>query len=378
MAILPNPLDLVPKELHPVRQLRVMGRFVRRQLKKPGLPPGTVVHVGAKKEERSRVSFIDFDPAQLTEREDVQDLSVLWALRESTTVSWVNVDGLHDTELIERLGERLGLHPLVLEDIAHVGQRPKLEEYDEYLYIVLYQLEWHGEHEMVAEEQVSLVLGTNWMFSFQEQRGDDFDPTRERLRRGQAKLRDRGADYLAYTLLDATVDNYFTILNHIGLVTEQLELELLDDPGQHTMRKLQQLTRELLVVRRAVWPLRDVLTSLMRTESELIREDTRFYLRDVHDHALRVLKAVETLRDVVSGMIDLYLSQVAHRTNQAIKVLTVMAGIFIPLTFIVGVYGMNFVYMPELESRWGYPAVWGVMIVTAVGLWIWFRKRSWV
>ena len=378
MAILPNPLDLVPKELHPVRQLRVMGRFVRRQLKKPGLPPGTVVHVGAKKEERSRVSFIDFDPAQLTEREDVQDLSVLWALRESTTVSWVNVDGLHDTELIERLGERLGLHPLVLEDIAHVGQRPKLEEYDEYLYIVLYQLEWHGEHEMVAEEQVSLVLGTNWMFSFQEQRGDDFDPTRERLRRGQAKLRDRGADYLAYTLLDATVDNYFTILNHIGLVTEQLELELLDDPGQHTMRKLQQLTRELLVVRRAVWPLRDVLTSLMRTESELIREDTRFYLRDVHDHALRVLEAVETLRDVVSGMIDLYLSQVAHRTNQAIKVLTVMAGIFIPLTFIVGVYGMNFVYMPELESRWGYPAVWGVMIVTAVGLWIRFRKRGWV
>ena len=266
----------------------------------------------------------------------------------------------------------------MLEDIAHVGQRPKLEEYDEYLYIVLYQLEWHGEHEMVAEEQVSLVLGTNWMFSFQEQRGDDFDPTRERLRRGQAKLRDWGADYLAYTLLDATVDNYFTILNHIGLVTEQLELELLDDPGQHTMRKLQQLTRKLLVVRRAVWPLRDVLTSLMRTESELIREDTRFYLRDVHDHALRVLEAVETLRDVVSGMIDLYLSQVAHRTNQAIKVLTVMAGIFIPLTFIVGVYGMNFVYMPELESRWGYPAVWGVMIVTAVGLWIWFRKRGWV
>ncbi len=161
-------------------------------------------------------------------------------------------------------------------------------------------------------------------------------------------------------------------------MTEQLELELLDDPGQHTMRKLQQLTRELLVVRRAVWPLRDVLTSFMRTESELIREDTRFYLRDGHDHALRVLEAVETLRDVVSGMIDLYLSQVAHRTNQAIKVLTVMAGIFIPLTFIVGVSGMNFVYMPELESRWGYPAVWGVMIVTAVGLWIWFRKRGWV
>ena len=361
-----------------MRQLRVMGRFVRRQLKKPGLPPCTVVHVGAKKEERSRVSFIDFDPAQLTEREDVQDLSVLWALRESTTVSWVNVDGLHDTELIERLGERFGLHPLVLEDIVHVGQRPKLEEYDEYLYIVLYQLEGHGEHEMVAEEQVSLVLGTNWMFSFQEQRGDDFDPTQEWLRRGQAKLRDRGADYLAYTLLDATVDNYFTILNHIGLVTEQLERELLNDPGQHTMRKLQQLTRELLVVWRAVWPLRDVLTSLMRTESELIREDTRFYLRDVHDHALRVLEAVETLRDVVSGMIDLYLFQVAHRTNQAIKVLTVMAGIFIPLTFIVGVYGMNFVYRPKLESRWGYPAVWGVMIVTAVGLWSWFRKRGWV
>ena len=369
---------IVPKDLDPVHQLTVLGRFVRRQLKKPGLPPGTVVHTGPKKEERARVSYLDFDAQTLTEREDVQDLSVLWGLCDSPTVSWVNVDGLHDTGIIERIGERFGIHPLALEDIVHVGQRPKLEEYDDYLYVVLYQLEWHGEDEMVTEEQVSLVIGSNYVFSFQERRGDDFDPIRERLRTGKGKLRERGSDHLAYALIDATVDNYFTILDRIGSATEQIELELLEQPGQDTMRKLQQIKREMLVVRRAIWPLRDVLATLMRTDSRLITEDTRVYLRDVHDHAVQVLESVETLRDVVSGMIDIYLSQVALRTNEAMKVLTVMASIFIPLTFIVGVYGMNFEYMPELHMWWAYPAVWGVMIAVAVGLLIWFKRRGWV
>ena len=369
---------IVPKELDPVHHLKVMGRFVRRALKKPGLPPGTVVHTGPKSEERVRISYLDFDAQNLTERADVRDVSVLWGLCDSPTASWVNVDGLHDTALIERIGERFGIHPLVLEDIAHVGQRPKLEEYDEYLYVVLYQLEWHGDEEMVVEEQISLVIGSNYVFSFQERPGDDFDPIRERLRTGKGKLRERGSDHLAYALIDATVDNYFTILHRIGSATEQVELELLEEPGQDTMRKLQQIKREMLVVRRAIWPLRDVLATLMRTESALITEDTRVYLRDVHDHAVQVLESVETLRDVVGGMIDLYLSQVALRTNEAMKVLTVMASIFIPLTFIVGVYGMNFDFMPELHTRWGYPAVWAFMISTAVGLLLWFKKRGWV
>jgi magnesium transporter len=369
---------IVPKELDPVHHLKVVGRFVRRALKKPGLPPGTVVHTGAKKEERARVSYIDYDAQHLTEREDVQDLSVLWGLCDSPSISWVNVDGLHDTALVERIGERFGIHPLVLEDIVHVGQRPKVEEYDEYLYVVLYQLEWQGEEEMVAEEQVSLVIGPNFVFSFQERQGDDFATIRERLRTGKGKLRERGSDYLAYALIDATVDNYFSILDQIGRVTEQVELELLEQPSQDTMRKLQQIKREMLVVRRTIWPLREVMASLMRSESELISEDTKVYLRDVHDHSVQVLEAVETLRDVVSGMIDLYLSQVAQRTNEAIRVLTVMASIFIPLTFIVGVYGMNFDYMPELQSRWGYPVVWAVMISTAAGLLLWFKKRDWI
>jgi magnesium transporter len=366
------------QDLNPVHHLRVVGRFVHRQLKRPGLPPGTVVHTGFKKEERSRVGFIDFDVENVNELEDVADLSVLWDLCDSPTVSWVNVEGLHDTKLIERIGERFGLHPLVLEDIAQVGQRPKLEEYDDYLYVVLYQLEWSPEQEIVSEEQVSLVVGPDYLFSFQERRGDHFDPIRERLRSHQGKLRERGPDYLAYALIDATVDHYFTVLDRIGHVTEQIELELLDDPGPEAMRKLQHVKRELLVVRRAIWPLRDVLAALMRTESTLIREGTWVYLRDVHDHAVRVLEAVETLRDVVGGMIDLYLSQVAHRTNEAIRVLTVMASIFIPLTFIVGVYGMNFDFMPELHVRWGYPAVWGAMVVVSTGLLVWFRRRGWL
>ena len=369
---------IVPKELDPVHHLKVMGRFVRRTLKKPGLPPGTVVHTGTQKVERVKVGYIDYDAQKVTEREDVRDLSVLWGLCDSPTVSWVNVEGLHDTELIERIGERFGIHPLVLEDIAHVGQRPKLEEFDEYLYVVLYNLEWQGAEEMVAEEQINLVLGPNYLFTFQERPGDDFDTIRERLRSGKGKIRERGPDYLAYALIDTTVDNYFTILDRIGRATEEIELELLERPSPDTMRKLQQIKREMLIVRRTIWPMREVMASLLRTESALIKEDTRVYLRDVHDHTVQVLEAVETLRDVVSGMIDLYLSQVAQRTNEAIRVLTVMASIFIPLTFIVGVYGMNFEFMPELHSRWGYPAVWGVMIVTALGLLAWFRKRGWI
>jgi len=373
-----NPLSYVPNTLNPVHQLRVMRRFVRRQSKKPGLPPGTVVHTGAKKVEKVRIGVFDFDEQGCQELQDVQDVESIFPMRDKPTVTWVNIDGLHDTGLIERIGAHFGFHPLVLEDIVHIGQRPKLEEYDDYLYVVLYQLEWQGDDAMVTEEQVSLIIGKNYLFSFQERPGDDFETVRERLRSGKGKARQRGTDYLAYQLVDSTVDNYFTILDRLGLITEQVEIELLESPTHETMHRLQQIKRELLVVRRAIWPLRDVLASLLRTESELISEDARVYFRDVHDHAVRVVDAVEALRDVVGGMVEIYLAQVGLKTNEVMKMLTMMASIFIPLTFIVGVYGMNFEFMPELHSRWAYPAVWGIMVAIAGGLLLWFRKQRWL
>jgi magnesium transporter len=373
-----NPLSYLPKTLNPVHQLRVMGRFVRRQSSKTGLPPGTVVHTGPQKVERVRVGVFDFDEATCLELGDVRDVESILPLRDKPTVTWINVDGLHDTQLIETIGSHYGFHPLVLEDIVHVGQRPKLEEYDDYLYIVFYQVEWEGDEAMVTEEQVSLILGKSYVFSFQERPGDDFEMVRERLRSAKGKARQRGADYLAYQLVDSTVDNYFAILDRLGLITEQVELELLERPSQATMHRLQQIKRELLVVRRAIWPLRDVLAGLLRTESELITDSSRVYFRDVHDHAIRVVDAVEALRDVVGGMVEIYLAQVSLKTNEVMKVLTMMASIFIPLTFIVGVYGMNFDYMPELHEPWGYPVVWLIMLGVAGGILYWFRTRRWL
>jgi magnesium transporter len=230
----------------------------------------------------------------------------------------------------------------------------------------------------VTEEQVSLIVGRNYVFSFQERPGDDFESVRERIRQSKGKVRKLGPDYLAYMLLDATVDNYFTILERLGEITDNLELELLEDPAANTVQRLHQIKRELLVVRRAIWPLRDVLAVLMRIESPLITDSTRVYLRDVHDHAVQVVDTLETLRDVVSGNIEVYLAQVSIKTNETMKVLTMMASVFIPLTFIVGVYGMNFEFMPELTSRWGYPMVWGVMIAVAAGILIWFKKQRWL
>ncbi len=371
-------LDLVPKPLNPVRRLRVLGRFVRKQFTKPGTAPGTIVHTGVRKVEKVRVSTFDFDEMTCTELKDVEDIESLFDLRDSPTVTWVNIDGLHDTALIEKLGVHYGFHPLVLEDVVHVGQRPKLEEHEGYLYIVLSQLEWEGDQHMVVEDQVSLILGPNYVFSFQEQAGDDFESVRERIRQAKGKVRKQSADYLAYMLIDATVDNYFVILERLGEITEQIELELLEDPLPTTIQRLHQIKRELLVVRRAIWPLRDVLSGLNRGDSPLISESTRVYFRDVHDHAVQVLDTAETLRDVVGGMVEVYLAQVSIKTNETMKVLTMMASVFIPLTFIVGVYGMNFEFMPELHASWGYPAVWAVMIGVTAGILLWFRRQRWL
>jgi len=367
---------LLPDALNPLRQLRIMGRLVRRMVKKPGSPPGTLIHTGPRYLEHTRITVIDYDAEGLREWE-VTDPPECASLRDSPSVTWINVDGLHDPAVIEGLGEIFGLHPLVQEDILSVGQRPKVEEYEGYIFLEMNMLHPDGGRLMVQEEQLSIAVGPSWVLTFQERAGDVLGPVRERLRAGKGRIRTRGPDYLAYALTDAVVDSYFHLLEKVGDQIEALEEEAMDRPSNATMLRIHDLRREMIVVRKSIWPVRDLMAALVRLDTPLVAEGTRVYLRDVYDHAVQLIDTVENLRDLVASLMDIYLSTVSNRTNEVMKVLTVIATIFIPLTFVAGVYGMNFEYMPELAVPWAYPAVWGVMLAVAGGMLLFFRRRGW-
>jgi magnesium transporter len=363
--------------LDPRRTLKVVGRLVRRQVKRSGSSPGTLVHTGEKKMEQVRIRVIDYDEGELRE-DEVDDIREVWPARDSDSITWINVDGLHDVDLVRDVGEHFGLHPLVVEDIVHVGQRPKEEEYEGYLCLVLPMLGWDEATGSVRDEQLSLILGPKWVLTFQERVGDSFEPVRERLRSAKGRIRSRGPDYLTYALVDAVVDRYYEVLEGVGELTEVLELEVLDHPTAASMNKLHHLKRELVALRRSVWPVRDVMNGIIRSDTPLFHTETKVFVRDVYDHSVQVIESVEALRDVASGAVDLYLSNVSYRTNEVMKVLTIMASIFIPLTFMAGIYGMNFEYMPELAVWWAYPALWVAMISVATGLLIYFRRKGWL
>ena len=351
-----------------------MPRFAG--LKKAGAAPGTLVHVGQRKVERVTLSYFDYDQELLREVEDA-DIEQCFDRISEPSVTWVNVSGLHDVELIRTIAQRTELHPLVVEDILDTNQRPKVEEYDGALYVVLRMLSQGEGAYSPIDEQVSLVLGPRFVLSFQERVGDVFEPVRERIRSGGGNLRKRGADYLAYALMDAVVDRYFESLEALGDQIETVENEVLDDASAQALGRIQELRRNALVVRRAVWPLREVIGSLYRTDSGLVAEDTRIFLRDVHDHAVQVIDAAETLRELAAGVMDLHMSAVSNRMNEVMKVLTMIATIFIPLSFLAGLYGMNFDTMPELHLPWAYPALLALMAVLGAGMLFYFKRKGW-
>jgi len=354
-----------------------MARVTKGRSKKAGLPPGTLIHIGARKVQETKITILDYDENQFHERE-VKAIEECFIFKDQPTVTWINMDGLHQTEILEKLGECYGLHPLVLEDILNTEQRPKMEDYGDYVYVVVKMLHDKGKKGQVEAEQVSLIVGPNFVFSFQESGGDVFDPIRERIRSNKGRLRKMGADYLAYSLLDAIVDYYFVILEKLGERVEFLEEELVTNPKTQTLQEIHHLKSEMIFLRKAVWPLREVIGVLERGESPLIQKATSVYLRDVYDHTIQAIDTVETFRDMVSGMLDIYLSSVSNRLNAVMKVLTIIATVFMPLTFLAGVYGMNFKHMPELEWRWGYPLIWAVMIGIAVVMLIQFKKKKWL
>ncbi|CAN5450164.1 magnesium/cobalt transporter CorA [soil metagenome] len=291
-------------------------------------------------------------------------------------VKWINVDGIHDAALVEKIGKHFNIHPLTLEDIVNTNQRPKFEDYDNYVVSIMKMIYYDTE---LHSEQLSVVLMQGMVISFQEADGGDaFDLIRTRIRNGKGKIRKMGADYLAYALIDAVVDCYFSILEKIGDKIELLEDELMLDPTKETMLQLHHMKREMIFVRKAVWPMRELINNLERSETELINPSTDIYLRDVHDHTIRVIDTVETYRDLLSGMMDIYLSSVSNKMNEVMKVLTIITTIFVPVTFIAGVYGMNFEFMPELHSHWGYMGTWGIMLSIIISLIFYFRKKKWL
>lgn len=354
-----------------------MPRPIKKRSKKAGLPPGTLVHIGEKKAKDLKITLIDYDESHFQERE-IKKIEECIIFKDQPTVTWINVDGLHQVEILEKLGECYGFHPLMLEDILNTDQRPKVEDYGDYLYIVLKMLDQNNQNSDIMTEQISFILGPNFVISFQEREGNMFDPIRERIRNGKGRIRKMGADYLAYALLDAIVDSYFIVMEKLGEKIEFLEEELVTRPTAETLRVIHQLKREMIFFRKAVWPLREVISSLERGEFPLVKETTKIYLRDVYDHTIQVIDTIETFRDMVSGMLDIYLSSVSNRLNSVMKILTIIATIFMPLTFIAGIYGMNFKYMPELEWRWGYPFIWLIIVGIGVSMLLYFRKKKWL
>ena len=355
----------------------MMFRFIKKRSKKAGLPPGTLVHIGEKKVERVKITIIDYDEAQLKEKE-VERVEECFPFRDKPYVTWINIDGIHQVAILEKLGKHFGLHPLLLEDIMHTEQRPKMEDFEDYIFVVLKALYYDEKDNEIKPEQVSLILGSTFVISFQEGEGDVFNTIRERIRKAKGRIRKMKADYLAYALVDTIVDHYFIVLEKLGEKIENMEEDLVTNPTPETLQAIHTLKRELIFLRKSVWPLREAVNSLERGESSLIHESTDIYLRDVYDHTIQVIDTIETFRDMVSVMLDIYLSSVSNKMNEVMKVLTIIATIFIPLTFIASIYGMNFKYIPELEWHWGYPAILFVMVAVGISMLAFFRRKRWL
>lgn len=352
-----------------------MSKHIKRS-KKAGLPPGTLVHIGEKHSEKPHIRQISYDESDFLIQE-IETPEKYCPTRAAAGVTWINVDGISQTELFQQIGDCFGLHPLVQEDIMNTDQRPKMEDFGDYVYIVLKILSFDNRREIIAE-QLSLILGQNFLLSFRERESDIFNPIVERIRNAKGAIRKGGADYLAYALLDAVVDHYFVALEKVEEEIDLLEEEVSADATPKTLQKIHKLRRELIFLRKSVLPFRSVISSLERGESPFFKQASRVYLRDIYDHTIHIIDSLETFRDLASGLLDIYLSSISNRMNSVMRVLTVITTIFMPLTFLAGLYGMNFKYMPELEWRWGYPAVLLLMAAVGVSMQIYFRKKKWL
>lgn len=359
------------------KQLRKVTRLIKNKPKKIGLDPGSLIYVGDKEKQSITITLFDYKAEHFIEQK-ILSVEDLLAYKQSDTTSWINIDGVHEVEILEKIGKHFDIHSLTLEDILNTNQRPKLDEYPNYLYVVLRMFYLDEKDKSLKNEQVSLILTKNYVITFLEDAGDVFDPVRERIRKSATRLRENGTDYLAYALIDSIVDSYFHILEKIGEDVEGLEDNLVVEPNKNDLQTIHLLRREMILLRRAIWPLREVISAMQRNENEFIEVKTRVYLRDVYDHTIQVIDTIESYREMVVGMLDTYLSSTSNKLNEVMKVLTVISTLFIPLTFLAGVYGMNFRHFPELGYDWMYP--WGFWIITLfviAGMAVFFKRKKW-
>lgn len=345
--------------------------------KKTGLVPGTIVYTGNKKDKELFIEVFDYNKDSLQEKK-LKNIEEAFSYEGENTNTWINVNGLNNVEQIEKLGLHYELHPLIIEDIASTAQRPKVDEYEGYVFVVLKML-YFDVNQQLKIEHISFVLGSNYVISFQESEGDVFDPIRERLRTSKGRVRGLGADYLLYVLMDAIVDNYFNLIETIGEKVEILEDKLFERSAEENITsEIQTIKREILKIRRGVYPLREVINKMEKSENAFIHEKTQHYLRDLYDHIIQVSESIDIYREMIWGLMDMYMSTISNRMNEVMKVLTIIATIFIPLTFIAGIYGMNFENIPELKFKYGYHVLWGIMIVIFLGMLYYFRRRKWL
>lgn len=352
-----------------------MSRLIKKRSKTIGLPPGSMIHVGEKKSDEIKITIIDYDEKNFEELE-VKNVEECFPFKDKPSVTWINIDGISKTDIIENIGKNYGIHSLVSEDIVNTGQRPKFEDYDNYIYVVLKML--HQPKDEIFAEQVSIILGKNYVISFQETSGDVFKAIRERIRNGKGRIRRMGSDYLAYSLIDSIVDNYYIVLEILGDKLEEIEDNVVNNPVPDTLKIIHGIKRDLIFLKKSIWPLREVISNLNRAESSIIKKSTNIFVRDLYDHTIQVIDTIETFRDMNSGMLDIYMSSVSNKMNEVMKVLTIFAAIFIPLTFIAGIYGMNFQYMPELGWYWGYFTVVGIMAIVGFTLLFYFKIKKWI
>jgi magnesium transporter len=347
------------------------------KIEKYGQPPGTLTYVGEPRNEDLIITVLDYNPAEV--REEVIPLDQVERLREflaRPTVTWINIDGLHDTQTIARIGEIFGIHEMLLEDLLRTDMRPKIEFYEGHVFMIVKMLNYDEQRDAFESEQMTLILGPNYVLTFQEEAGDAFGNLRDRIRK-RLQICGRGPDYLAYSLIDIVVDTYFLVIERMGEWIERIEQEILRKPSRRRMLEINELKRDLRFLRKNIWPMRDVVHSMQRHDDNLFSKGTETYLNDLYDHVIDVIESIEIHRDVIGNLMELHHSQLSTRMNEIMKTLTVITSIFIPLTFIVGIYGMNFHYMPELDYKWGYFIVLGVMVLVAGGMIAYFKKRGW-
>jgi len=354
-----------------------MARFLKKKEAALGQPPGSAVFIGEQRVSETRINSTCYSPTEL--EESTIDSAQAWSPGISdATVQWIDITGLHNPETITSIGARFNLHPLTIEDILHTGQRPKMEEFDHYLYFVLKMLHYDQENKVIRSEQLSIVMGESFVLTFQEQPGDTFNPVRERIRKQRGRIRKTGSDYLAYALLDTVVDNYIASIERLGEEVEDLEHEIITNPEREVLEKIKLFKREINYLRKTARPAREFILQLSRLDNDLIQESTAPFVKDLLDLSTQSVEIVETYRDVLSDYLDIYNTGVNNRLNDILRVLTIFSAIFIPLTFIAGVYGTNFEYLPELHYRYSYFIFWGVLIVIAVVMLRFFRKRNWL